>query len=324
VSVLVPPGGQLAPPPGCVDYTGVLRGAGATPARSVMGMVLALAGYALLVPLALQGMLAVSHTLSGDQSSFADYYRRAVAFELPAGLVASHLALALLIPVVFAVVRWVHWRDVRWLHSVQPGLRWRYLLACGLAAVVVLNGVLWLSQAGSGWHYDPQQRVWLWLGLIVLTSPLQAAAEEYFFRGYLIQAMGSMLTNRWVAVVATALVFALFHGVQNTALFVDRFGFGLLAGALVVFTGGIEAGIAAHVVNNIFAFGYAALGGGVSQVRGVRAITWTDAAFDLLGFLLVGLVSWWIARRMNLATRTPDERDLAADRPPGRGPAASV
>ena len=87
--------------------------------------------------------------------------------------------------------------------------------------------------------------------VILLTSPLQAAAEEIFFRGYLMQALGSLVAKPWFGVVASALVFALLHGTQNLPLFVDRLAFGLLAGLLVWRTGGLEAGIAAHVVNNV-------------------------------------------------------------------------
>ena len=53
----------------------------------------------------------------------------------------------------------------------------------------------------------------------------------------------------------TALLFALAHGLQNFPLFFDRFMFGLIAAWLVIRTGGLEAGIALHVLNNFLAFG---------------------------------------------------------------------
>ena len=68
------------------------------------------------------------------------------------------------------------------------------------------------------------------------------------------QALGSLVARPWFGVVVSAVVFALLHGLQNPPLFVDRLAFGLLAGWLVWRTGGLEAGIAAHVVNNVFAY----------------------------------------------------------------------
>ena len=78
-----------------------------------------------------------------------------------------------------------------------------------------------------------QQDFWGFLVVIVLTSPIQAAAEEIFFRGYLMQALGSLVARPWFGVVVSSVVFALLHGVQNLPLFVDRLAFGLLAALLV-------------------------------------------------------------------------------------------
>ena len=71
--------------------------------------------------------------------------------------------------------------------------------------------------------------------------------------------------NRWVAIVLTATLFALAHGAQNFPLFFDRFAFGLIAGWLVIRTGGLEAGIALHVLNNFLAFGFALSFGDLSD-----------------------------------------------------------
>ena len=104
--------------------------------------------------------------------------------------------------------------------------------------------------------------------MIILTSPIQAAAEEIFFRGYLMQALGSLVARPWFGVVVSSVVFALLHGTQNLPLFVDRLAFGLLAALLVWRTGGLEAGIAAHVINNVFAFLIAGLTTSIAALEG--------------------------------------------------------
>ena len=92
--------------------------------------------------------------------------------------------------------------------------------------------------------------------------------------------------------VASALVFALFHGTQNLPLFLDRFGFGLLAGVLVVRTGGLEAGIAAHVANNVFAFVWAGLTRTIAEVKATHpdlagiVITHGTATLEETAYLL--------------------------------------
>ena len=67
--------------------------------------------------------------------------------------------------------------------------------------------------------------------------------------------MGSSGVAWWRSLVP-AVLFALAHGLgQSVPIFFDRLAFGLVAGLLVVLTGGLEAGIAMHVLNNWVAFG---------------------------------------------------------------------
>ena len=294
-----------APDPG-VPYTAVLRGRSHLPVKSWFGLAFALFGYALVVPLANQLLNWVFWLLWGRGSSFGDFFRRAARYELPQGLVAGHLALATLTLISMGMVKYWHRRPVAFLASVQPGMRWRYLLLCLPIAAVVLNVVLWIGQ-GSVPEFSAPSGWWWWVLVIVVFSPLQAAGEEFFFRGYLLQGIGSLSRHRWVGFVASALVFALFHGVQNVWLFVDRFAFGLLAALLVVLTGGLEAAIAAHVANNVFAFGYSVFTGSVAATRAVSRIGPVEALFDVLGFALVALACWWLGRRLNVATTTPGE-----------------
>jgi membrane protease YdiL (CAAX protease family) len=124
-----------------------------------------------------------------------------------------------------------------------------------------------------------------------------------FFRGYLMQALGSLFAQPWVGVVLSSLVFALFHGTQNLPLFLDRLGFGLLAAVLVWRTGGLEAGIAAHVVNNVFAYGLAGLTSSIASVKAIQGIGWVDATFDVAAFAIFAVAALLLAKRMRLSTK---------------------
>ncbi len=293
-------------PPAGLTYPTSLRGAGQEPFRLLFGAAIAVSAFVLVVPLLAQAFMALGWALLGDGLSFEEYSSAASAYELPEGLAATHLALASLLLVAWLVFRFLHGREIRWLVSVQPGLRGRYLVVCLGVAVVVLNAALWASFVLGMPDFGPAQPGWpAFLVVLLVTSPLQAVAEEVFFRGYLLQAIGSATGKAWVGIVATALVFALFHGTQNPALFVHRFAFGLLAGWLVLRTGGLEAGIAAHVVNNVFAFGYALFTGGVAATKAISEITWAKAGFDVAGFAVFALVAVWLAGRFNVATTTP-------------------
>ncbi len=268
-----------------------------------LGLAGALIAFVIVVQLIARLVLGVGWLLRG-RPDFDSYQAAALAYEYLDGIVATHLAIGSLLAIVLLLYRWLHGRQPQWVCSVQPGMRWRYLLICLVIAAVVLNASMWLLRWGTQHWQQPQPDWLLFLCIIVVTSPVQAAAEEFFFRGYLLQAVGSMAQRAWVGVLFSAVVFAILHGSQNPALFAHRLGFGLIAGGLVYLTGGLEASIAAHVMNNVFAFGYAMFTGGVAALKATTTISWANAAADLAGFVVFAAAAVWLGRRMNLATRT--------------------
>ncbi len=278
----------------------------------MLGVAMGLSFFLLLTALVSQLVVAVAWGVTSRSAGYPDYARSAFAFERPSGMVGANLGIATLIPISFLLMVMVHRVSPQWLSSVQARIRWWYLLACLGIAVVSLNAVLALSTVVDGpISFSMQPGFWGFLVVIVLTSPIQAAAEEYFFRGYLMQAMGSLVAQPWFGVVVSSVIFALFHGTQNLPLFIDRLAFGLLAALLVWRTGGLEAGIAAHVVNNVFAYVIAGLTTSIANVKAIQSIGWVDAAFDVGGFAVFALLAWLLARRLKLQTSV-DLRVLTA------------
>lgn len=300
--------GPVGRPPADVGYEKVLRGPGWSPLRAIFGALMALSLYLIVATLVQQLLLQLFARIEAPGLSLAEYRTRAMAYQNVGGLVATHAALASMILVGMAMVGLWHRRPIGFLASVRPGLRWRFLLVCLVPGLVVANAMFWGPVLfGPQAHLQVPHDWWIWLLPVLLLTPLQAAGEEVLFRGYLSQALGSLATVRWPAVVFPALVFALLHGTQNLWLFLDRFGFGLVAGVLVLLTGGLEASIAAHVANNLCAFGYAIFFGSVAQAHALQEITPLKALADVAGFALIGLACWWLGRRMGIATRTASE-----------------
>lgn len=271
----------------------------------MLGILAALSLYFLLVSVISQALFWLVWKITSPAQPFAEYARLAGTFRVPAGMLGTNLGIASLIPISFAVIVVVHQVRPRWLGSVRPRLRWRYLLVSLGIAAVALALVFWLSTlAGPALHLRPQPQFWTFMIIVLITSPLQAAGEEYLFRGYLLQAFGSMVRNPWFGVLVSSVVFAAFHGLQNPPLFLDRLAFGILAAILVMRTGGLEAGIGAHVINNIYAWGLAGLTSSIAQARGLTGIGWVDAAFDVGGFALFAVLAYLAARLLRLRTRT--------------------
>lgn len=221
--------------------------------------------------------------------------------------------LAALIPVVWLVSRVVHGLRPGWVSSVFGRVRWKYLLVCVGLSVVALAATLLVgaltpsvgAEADTSTLNEFTSRTRAYLLIVVLVVPFQAAGEEYFFRGYLTQACGGLFARRWpartLAVLVPAFLFALAHGAQDPPVFFDRFAFGVVAGVLVIATGGLEAAIAMHVLNNFVAFGIAIAFTDMTSALNPTAGTWWTLPSTLTQSLLYLVLAWWAGRRMGLA-----------------------
>jgi membrane protease YdiL (CAAX protease family) len=300
-------------------YPLALLGQGIDPNQSavrffgVVAIVVGLVGYSIASSSVNLGVEWLGWLLEGRSGAFSDYAVRATAFETVWGLVAANLAIGSAILVVAGLLRLLHRRRAIWLWSVTPGVRWRFLLACFLAGLVVLVGLQFVLSGVP--VLRPQDGIAGFVVAILVTSPIQAAAEEVFFRGYLMQALGLVWRRQWFPVVASALLFALFHGTQNLPLFFHRFSFGLIMGALVWRTGGLEASIGAHIANNLGAFLWAALTSSVAQARAVQELTWVGAVEEIAGFAVFAAVAWWIAGRMRVQTEVAEGKAVGRGHP---------
>jgi membrane protease YdiL (CAAX protease family) len=209
----------------------------------------------------------------------------------------------------WTTIRTVHRMRPRWLSSVVPGFRWRWLGVCAATASVIC-----LAQAcaalvagggsgptGAGSSTGTQVSLAL---VVLLTTPLQAAGEEYFFRGYLNQAIGAYVRGPWVPMVVTSVLFALAHGAQNGPLFADRLSFGLIAAFVVWRTGGLEAGITWHVVNNLVVLLYAAATDTMSSTLLISRISWSAAVVDVALMLVFATAVIRLGQRRQLQRLT--------------------
>jgi membrane protease YdiL (CAAX protease family) len=89
--------------------------------------------------------------------------------------------------------------------------------------------------------------------------PIQTSAEEYIFRGYLMQGLGLLAKNRWFPLIATSLMFGLMHifnpEVQKMGyiIMVYYIGTGFFLGIITLMDDGMELALGFHAANNITA-----------------------------------------------------------------------
>lgn len=217
----------------------------------------------------------------------------------PVMLVFLLATIVLMLPAYWLASLIVNGKRVGLISSAAGRLRWRWMLLCtGIAIVVsaVLTGVSFLVPGASGDAGDGGANPLWWVSLIIilLLVPLQSAAEEYVFRGYLMQAIGRWLRHPAFAILLPVPLFVMGHlydllGQLSVGLFA------VAAGWLTWRTGGLESAIALHVVNNVTGF-LLSLGAGSDPTE--SSTGWVSF---LWSFLLIGgyvaLVEWVLHRR---------------------------
>ena len=236
--------------------------------------------------------------------------------------------LAIFLPFAMLVPWLVQRRRPGTVSSVAGRLRRRWLLlCCGIAVVfcLVSLGTSWLAglvvddPAPADEHWAGWRSFLTAAAVIVALVPFQAAAEEYVFRGWVLQAVGActLETRRgrvgrafsrvfrtpWPGIVIGAALFTSGHGYTGWGV-LDVFAFGVIAGWLAVRTGGLEAAIALHVFNNLMAFLLSAAVGRLDIVQG--AVPWPYVVADVVPMLLYAAVVSWLVKRLKVRTVVPE------------------
>lgn len=314
------------PPPG-VPYHRMARTAAMRWWHLIVGTLgIFVAGFVVITGLMLALML-VWYLATGNELPLASQASNTdlIFKNDTADLAASLAVIAIFLPIILLAATVIQRRRPGTLASVLGRLRWRWLFTCLVAAVVTCLVSYGLSVAVATTINDPGGEA-SWVGwsrfavpalVVVLLVPLQATAEEFFFRGWLLQGIAgytlegrrSALARRlapvfgtaWPAIVLSGIVFVLGHGYTGWGI-LDVFGFAVVSGWLAVRTGGLESSIGIHVANNLVAFLLSAAAGDTGLEQG--AVRWQYMLTDLLPLIGYAVFVVWLSRRKQVATVT--------------------
>ncbi|WP_149085545.1 MULTISPECIES: CPBP family intramembrane glutamic endopeptidase [Microbacterium] len=195
-----------------------------------------------------------------------------------------------MLPALFFASRLVQGRGVGYLSSVTGRLRMRWLgvsviIAASVLPIVLLAALGLRLAMGAPTRVDlTHPNVWLLSVLVIVLIPFQAMAEEYVFRGYLMQLVGAWLRRPVYAILLPIPLFTFGHYYDLWGM-LDVTVFAIAAAWLTWRTGGLEAAIALHVVNNILVMLLNAMG-----------IDLSDGVLGLPGLLIstIGVVGYTV------------------------------
>ena len=200
----------------------------------------------------------------------------------PISVLVSMVSIIIMLPAVLLAMLVMGMRPIGRIWSVAARMRWGLLgrlLGVSVLAIVVMNlvgiGVGLLLEpatdaaaATSETGFDARAAL-LSMLLVLFLVPLQSTAEEVVFRGLFMQVLGAWIRNPWFAILIPSIGFASLHIYDIWGLLAVGL-LGAVSAWLTWRTGGLEAAIAIHIVNNYVAFGIMASGltGETAQTTG--------------------------------------------------------
>lgn len=198
--------------------------------------------------------------------------------------------------------------------SSRGGWNWGAFWKCVVVAFVVLV----LPQAVQiALFPDPRTSGMISFTIIgfivcVVLTPFQCLAEEYVFRGLILQTVSSWTRIPVIGIIVQAIAFAAGHPYDAMGVFII-FVDGILWGILAWQTRGLEASSAVHIVNNMSAFIFTGFGMSVISTNTDEASFVLALVVDALYFaiVLVGAKKFnWFAAKGDKVKEYNEERLL--------------
>lgn len=250
--------------------------------------------------------VATGRTDLGEIRPGSSMAEQLAAVMTPLMFAANNVSLALAVPLAGLTAWAVHGQRPRWLSSIAGRFRWSLfgrfsLIAAGVLAVSMGAQILLGGGVGElSWNGDSL----FLIVTILLTTPFQAAGEEYAMRGLATRAIGSWFTSRRVGLVVaaavTAVAFMALHMAEDAWLNVFYLLFAVLASVMVWRTGGLEAAVALHVANNLLGEAFLPFTPLEDVFDRSAGVAGPETLWQMAAVLVVAGLILWQAHRLKL------------------------
>ncbi len=212
--------------------------------------------------------------------------------------VSTFLPFFIAVPVA---IRIFHGRPMRTLVTAAAKINWGRLMA-GFGAWFLISSLISLTEALL---YPGRYQFTFSLATLIpiviatlLLIPFQTSAEEFFFRGYLVQWIGLKTSNILLLSLLSGLFFALPHilnpevSVNFGLIMTSYFSIGAFAAYITLRDNGMELALGLHAANNIFASVIANYATSALPTQAIFTVQELDAVYGLVA-LLVGLAVFY-------------------------------
>jgi len=180
-----------------------------------------------------------------------------------ATLIVNLAPFAILLGLLFVLVKFVHQRSILSLTTSRPKVDYKRIIFSFLMITIYTVGTFLIMYSIDSseiiFQFNAGKFAVLFLISIVL-FPFQIGLEEYLFRGYLMQHIGVLVKNKWFPLILTSILFGIAHSANPEVgaigfwqMMIFYVGTGLLLGIMTLMDEGLELALGFHLGNNLIA-----------------------------------------------------------------------
>ncbi len=228
---------------------------------------------------------------------------------------------------IWLAIRFIHHRPLWTLITSNPPLAARGMLLAGGIWVVLTGlfcGIEALLYPGRYlWTFDGTM-YWQFMLVSLLGIPIQAATEELFFRGYILQGFGRLTQNIGLLSVISGVLFAVPHftnpemAANFWLLALYYFGFGAGLAWLTLRRQSLAWALGLHIANNLFS---ATLIGYTQSALPTPTLVTAQTLDPLLNLLtlviglgsVIALSEWQLRKRAKATPSAPNIQTTLVD-----------
>lgn len=160
--------------------------------------------------------------------------------------------LGLLLPSLYIANRIVRDRPFSSYCSSRGSWNWMLFFRCAAITLAIYAVVTVIDMVVTNSYEFENRMSPAFVIIAIIVVPLQCLAEEFAFRGFLMQTLGSWFSMPVLALIIQAIAFTFMHDYNSLgmiAIFVSGITYGFLAWK----SNGLEVSSAVHAINNLFA-----------------------------------------------------------------------
>jgi len=221
---------------------------------------------------------------------------------------AVNFSILMMLAGLTLTVKWIHCRPLLTLITPEARIDWRRMARGALvwtaiaAIIVAIEHVLYPDRYYLSFDAG---RFFLFVALVLVLTPIQAATEELVFRAYAMQGLARLTRRPAVLAVVSSLIFTAPHMLNPEVhqygwllMAANYFAIGMLLATATLRDGRLELAVGVHAVNNVLLALVANYEGSALATESIFTAIELDPVYSLVTLVIGTLVFHrWVFRR---------------------------